>query len=322
MASRHIRFVVTTILFFYYNDDTVWAKKLDPGTAGRKTKGTFVTRDTACASKREMKIAIVIPTHNRQEYVKLMADGLRASIGIRRIEIWIFDDASTDYGEDELREWFTYAQKGILNTHILTVKKRVGAHINSRRILEEVLQRTDANVIVHLDSDLILTPTWLMKLKGWMTKSDGIMTMYRSDKIHHGEFDCDKRFCMKSTIGSAGTVWCRKLLETVLSEITEKPTAFDFQFSMFLSEHEFRILVPVQSPAIHYGVFSSRSKRQLTKTTDIGGVNFKWKTLDKNLAKRTKAFLEGASPDTPSTDQTDVKKPKKKLQRLKRPSGF
>lgn len=302
--------VVGIIIYSFYDAGHILARR-KIGTLGSRVRHTYVTKETACPRKSEMKFAIMIPTHNRREYVKLMADSLRSSVGIRRVEIWVYDDASTDFGEEELRKWFTYAQKGIRNTHLLMLKKRVGAHRNSRRILEETLKRSDANVLIHLDSDMVLCSTWIMKLKGWLASSDGIISLFRSGSKDHREMSCDRKMCIKDTIGSAGTVWCRDLLIPVLEHLPSEPTAFDYQYSTFLTENTFRLLVPKESAALHFGLYSSRSKRQLTKTDDIGGVEFKWSSLDKKIAERAQAFLDGASPDDPPIDKKLLKKKKK-----------
>merc|ERR1712080_577764 len=126
------------------------------------------------------------------------------------------------------------------------------------------------------DSDLLLTSTWLMKLKGWMVKTDGIMTLYRSEKFAHPEISCDKKFCYKASVGSAGTVWCRNLLESVLSQLPKEDIGFDYQFSTLLIENNFNIPVPIESPALHFGLYSISVKNVLKKVTDIGGVKFNW----------------------------------------------
>lgn len=322
MKSRRICFLLLSIALYCFNNDKfvlARKKKWKDGTIGDKKDDTYVSRDNACPAKGKMKLAIMVSTHNRQEYVKLMADGLRASVGIRRIEIFVYDDASTQYGEKELRKWFTYAQRGMHNTHILILKNRLGAHRQSRRILEETLDRTDANVLIHLDSDMLFIPTWLMKVKGWMDKSDGIMSLYRSKHEFHEDIECDKKFCEKNTIGSAGTVWCRDLLESVLTLVDEEATGgFDYLYSTYLTEHKFRLLVPKDSPALHFGLFSSRNKRKLTKTQDIGGVGFKWRALDKGLAERAQAFLDGGSPDDPDEDNEPHGRKGKRARRAKK----
>merc|ERR1712038_1252104 len=99
-----------------------------------------------------------------------------------------------------------------------------------------------------------------------MDKSDGIMSLYRAKDKYHEDISCDKKFCEKNTVGSAGTVWCRDLLESVLTLVEEESGGFDYLFSTYLTEHKFRLLVPAESAALHFGAFSSRNKRQLTKS--------------------------------------------------------
>lgn len=64
-------------------------------------------------------VVVGMVTYNRGEYVQLQAQSLRATIGVvpwgTRVELYVFDDHSQEYGEAELREWYPMATRIIIN---------------------------------------------------------------------------------------------------------------------------------------------------------------------------------------------------------------
>jgi hypothetical protein len=80
--------------------------------------------------------------------------GLREGMGMggtkARVEVYVFDDHSTEYGEDQLAKWFEGAT-------IVRNEHNVGPDENSRLIFQRFLQ-SDNNAVLIADSDMMYHP--------------------------------------------------------------------------------------------------------------------------------------------------------------------
>ena len=87
-------------------------------------------------------------------YVELMAESLMLTHGLRSgavpIEVHVFDDHSTEYGQEQLAKWFEGAT-------IVRHEHNVGPDENTRLIFQHFL-KSDSNVVVIADSDMIYHP--------------------------------------------------------------------------------------------------------------------------------------------------------------------
>ena len=74
------------------------------------------------------KIMIGIPVHDRQGYVSFSSKVLARYNHVDPNDIFVFDDASTEYDEKKLREWYGKDIKYFRSS------KRLGADANTRRL--------------------------------------------------------------------------------------------------------------------------------------------------------------------------------------------
>jgi hypothetical protein len=96
-----------------------------------------------------------------------MAESLMLTHGLRSgatpIEVHVYDDHSTEYGEGQLAKWFEGAT-------IVRHDHNVGPDENTRLIFQQFL-RSDCNVVVIADSDMIYHPecVFCLGLAGTLT---------------------------------------------------------------------------------------------------------------------------------------------------------
>ncbi len=96
-------------------------------------------------------------------YVELMAESLMLTHGLRSgatpIEVHVFDDHSTEYGEEQLATWFEGAT-------IVRNEHNVGPDENTRLIFQHFL-KSDSNVVVIADSDMVYHPECVLSRSSW-----------------------------------------------------------------------------------------------------------------------------------------------------------
>lgn len=65
------------------------------------------------------KVCLAVLTYNRAEYIRMQSMSLQSSRGAlpwgTQLRLWVFDDRSTEFGEDELRQWYPMAEKIYIN---------------------------------------------------------------------------------------------------------------------------------------------------------------------------------------------------------------
>jgi hypothetical protein len=67
---------------------------------------------------------MAVLTFNRPEYVEMQSLSLKAQSepwGNPRLKLWVFDDQSTAYGENELRQWYPMAEQIFINDRNLAL---------------------------------------------------------------------------------------------------------------------------------------------------------------------------------------------------------
>lgn len=204
------------------------------------------------------KIEVAVPTFNRPRYVELMAQSLMMAKGVQdgmkmtaqgqagstrigtgpRVEVVVFDDESSEYGKEQLAEWFTGAT-------IVRHKNNVGPDENTRLIMQWFLtsgvrlqslpliwlhfasvcfileltfdETWQNNAVVIADSDMMYHPSWLMTLQEVLPEMHGVVTLYNA--VTHKAFYCDEDVCVKDTVGSAGVVFCRSVVPGILDAV-------------------------------------------------------------------------------------------------------
>jgi hypothetical protein len=91
-----------------------------------------------------------------------------------------------------------------------------------------------------------------------------VVSLYNS--ASHRAYYCDDDVCIKRTVGSAGSVFCRSVVSGLLDSLTLDSTGvikvgggdgFDWGFSRYFEQHHLPIFVLNRSMAAHFGQIGS-----------------------------------------------------------------
>ncbi|HDR0890543.1 TPA: glycosyltransferase, partial [Pasteurella multocida] len=122
-----------------------------------------------------LKVTLAIATYNRITYIEKMINSLKSSVDISKINIRIYDDHSEILTKQDLEKLFPYAKE------IIVRDKNLGADRNSRKIYDDFLQTND-DILINADSDLIYRPGWLEIIETLLPQTDGVLSLYNSNK--------------------------------------------------------------------------------------------------------------------------------------------
>ena len=235
----------------------------------------------------EDTIVVTVPTHNRIGYVQLTSSALRGTFPAE--DIWIFDDKSSEYSTNDLLEW--YGTK-----HVWQSIKRIKADAMARHILEWFLS-TKYDVLVLLDSDLLVSPNWHVELQKGLRKSTGLLSLYRSAAPKHKSLSCGDVLCQQPSMGNAGTVWRRDLAKRMLAEMSARDGGFDWGWSKWCTKNKVPMEALKESAVLHIGMHGSWSH----ETSAEKSVGFPMKELSVDVRQRAEHFLKGAKPTSTPT---------------------
>ncbi len=195
-----------------------------------------------------MKITIGITTFNRLDYVKKMCLSLRHTIGLESCSIRIYDDCSHEFDLDEIVKEFPFVTECKRREHNL------GSDFNIQQMYADFLETGD-DVLVNCDSDMIFHSGWLVKVKELLPLTDGVLSCYNS--ILHVPVDNfslnGEKIVRKETVGSAGTVFTRTIVERIVSNV--RPSyKYDWDWCRYLATIGTRLLVTERSYIQHIGI--------------------------------------------------------------------
>jgi glycosyltransferase involved in cell wall biosynthesis len=206
--------------------------------------------------------AVLITTFNRRQVVEFCAAALAEVESHGRWDVWVLDDASTDYRLDELKRLFPGARRVMRND------ANLGAGPNAAALARQALSG-NYDRFLFLDSDLVISPQAFGFIDEVLDQTEGVLSIYNSC-LHASTKPTENGLCVKSSVGTAGTVWQKPLLEEVLARV---PTDrhWDWRFCRYLGSTGRQIAVSTRSYAQHIGLGGLNTK----KFGDIDfGLNF------------------------------------------------
>ena len=227
-------------------------------------------------------VAVAVPTHNRIGYVQLTSKALRGTVPAN--DVWVFDDQSDEYKHKDLASWYG-------TEHIFISKRRLKADAMARHILEWFVS-SQYDVLVLLDSDLVVAPNWLGSLHAGLRDSKGLLSLYRSGAPKHKSLRCGGVLCEQPSMGNAGTVWRRSIAEKMLSEMSNREGGFDWGWSEWCTKNRVPMQALKSSAVLHIGMHGSWSH----ETTAEKSVGFPMNELTEDIRKKAEHFLKGAKP--------------------------
>ena len=214
-------------------------------------------------------ITIGIPTYNRKDLLEIMSKSLYQSDLSIPHNIRIYDDCSTEYGEETLKELFPDAQSIIINNTNLKADRNIYSMYKDFLFSED-------DFFFNADSDLIFNKDWLRKATELINETDGILSIFNSN-THDVYQLINNELCLKKDIGSAGTIFSRNRLEELLMHFNqiEEIKGLDWQFSEYFKNNNVRIFCVNQSLIQHIGYRGQNSSFFFDY-----GRNFKIESID------------------------------------------
>ncbi|MBQ9361057.1 MAG: glycosyltransferase family 2 protein [Lachnospiraceae bacterium] len=196
-------------------------------------------------------ITIGITTWNRMELLKRMALSLSLSEKPFPYEIKVYDDCSTEYDAETLREIFPEA------VSIIRHDRNKGADLNAEYMYHDFLEN-GGDYLFNADSDLIFSADWMEVAVSKIGETDGVLSLFNT-KQHPGK-SVGNGLVEKEAIGCAGTFFSREIIEAICASRTiHAERGIDWEWSRFLQEEGIRIFTTERSYVQHIGFIGDHS---------------------------------------------------------------
>jgi glycosyltransferase involved in cell wall biosynthesis len=206
-----------------------------------------------------MKVAIGIPTYNRRHLIELSAASLRSSSMPPGTAVIVVDDASTEYDVGYLRSIYP---------EFADVRRRPansgGASFANGDVMRQLLE-TDADAVLLLDSDLLVSTNFLELGIALLRDTDGVLSLFNTPS--HPAIGARGPFVLKTSVGCAGTLWRRDVAAAVLASVPAGEE-WDWRFSEYLVKAGIEICVTRDSLVQHIGY--SKGQHSNVAVGDIG----------------------------------------------------
>jgi hypothetical protein len=214
-------------------------------------------------------VTIGISTYNRKSILEIMAKSLYKSDLTVSHNIKIYDDCSTEYGNDFLGKLFPTAES------IKISPANLGADKNMYRMYADFISSGD-DYFFNADSDLIFNNQWLNTAIELIEQTDGVLSLFNANSHNHYKI-VDEKLCLKNLVGTAGVFFSRNCLVKVLTYFNsiQQVKGFDWQFSEFFTNNGVRIYCVNKSLVQHIGFYGQNVELYF----DIGR-NYKIETVE------------------------------------------
>jgi len=200
-------------------------------------------------------ITIAIPTYNRYDLLKIMSASLYDSDLSIPYNIRVYDDFSTEYGIDELKKVFPNAACININN------RNLKADLNMFSFYKDFLSSQD-KYLFNADSDIIFSKKWLLNGLELLKKTDGVLSLFNAAS-HKAKEVIDDKFCIKESIGAAGTLFTRETVEKIVNYFSGFPesnlSSFDWKWSNFLTKNNIRVFCTNESLVQHIGYYGQNT---------------------------------------------------------------
>ena len=195
----------------------------------------------------EMKLMIAIPVYNRKQYLEITAKSLYECSNVNKSIIKVFNDCSTEFDSDYLRQLFNK-----FNAWIVDGENNLKADRHTYRIILDFLN-TENDVLFICDSDLLLRPDAIDYILNNFDRTDGFLGLYNSEL--HRDIYFDGEFVYKENVGFAGICVSKDLLQKFVLKQEGNSGCMDFILSDFLIDNGIRLMVPKNCYVQHIGFY-------------------------------------------------------------------
>ena len=201
-------------------------------------------------------ITVGVATFNRINYIKKMAESLQVSVDCKKLHIRVYDDNSSEINQHDLWKILPFA------TEIVVRESNLKADMNMYRMYKDFLN-TDDYIFFNADSDLIFRPDWLAMVKKYLPQTDGVLSLYHSNK-HDFIQPPVNGLGFKNSLGAAGVVMTREIVDIIINDIPkENVKGFDWQWSSILQKKGIRLACLENSYVQHIGIQGQNNKGML-----------------------------------------------------------
>jgi hypothetical protein len=201
---------------------------------------------------RDRQDFIAIPTFNRVRNLFAFSTCLQQVRGLERYRVFVRDDASTEFGADEVALLLPQAES------IKRNEVNVGPDASHVRLFRDCIEAGARRIIV-LDSDMILSPSLLEAAERLIERTDGFLGLYNS-VLHRKRRDVDCNLIEKWSAGGAATCWEAETLKRVIDHYARSTSSTWDAFAVAdLRETQKRVLVSRRSYAQHLGIIGANN---------------------------------------------------------------
>ena len=195
----------------------------------------------------DRRYIIAIPTFNRVRDLMACLTCLQEARGLERYRIFIRDDASREFGVQQIAQLIPQAERIERNA------ANLGPDANQLQLFRDCLQSGAARVLV-LDSDTIVSPSMLEFAEQAFDRTDGFLGLYNS-WLHAKRGDIDSDLIEKWSAGGVATLWDAELLGRVIDR-SERDAKRTWDYSAITELHASggRVIVSRRSYAQHLGI--------------------------------------------------------------------
>lgn len=206
-------------------------------------------------------ITIGITTYNRGDILGKSAASLYASDLCFPHNIRIYDDHSSEYDINYLKELFPNAASVVVRERNLKADKNI--FLMYKDFLE-----TNDEFFFNADSDLIYNPHWMHIVMSLIKNTDGVLSLFNTPN-HSVASDMSEEFCLKNDIGSAGALFTRERAMQIVENLGSRKRSFsvDWKFCQMFAEQGVKIYCTKKSYVQHIGFEGQNS---LLKHFDFG----------------------------------------------------
>lgn len=235
------------------------------------------------------RILVVTTMKDRIGYVQLLAQSFEFLRIYDTADVHIFDDGSSMFNVSDLKRWFPRAS--------ISEIQHSQADRSARNAFEYFVQNSTHDVIVSLDSDGLLHPSWASFIYSTLPTSDGVLSLYNS--ALHPNLSCNQKTCLKASTGALGMVFARKIItQLLLDPIVSNADLFDWALVHKLGELGIKFVVPRDSLILHYGMYGAHGTGDHSEREN----SFDMHAYPPQLKKDVVAFLRGKNPSAPLRD--------------------
>ncbi len=218
-------------------------------------------------------LMVGICTYNRKDILEYASRSFRDIDGIEEVNVKIYDDCSTEFDKNYLKQKYPMASEIIVN------EKNVGANFNTRKMLADFANSKNDYLFI-ADSDLVFNKDILFHIEKGIDELESqkkivVFSLFNAH-THPIIEDFSEDFVIKKDVGSAGTIISKEAVKIFIDKYYSEMSPFDGFYCNVLRETGAQIFCSKNSYVQHIGIIGQNS---FLDSVDMG-INFKVDTIN------------------------------------------